>query len=327
MTTQPDYRGVPQATVIASLKKAETFLLGLNMGPETAKEIGAWATPATYKRLGAAQTRVELARAMTETGAGGGFLRLREVLELHALADRQGRNERVLFRTLSSWGAFHGMVLAVYTPMNEEMDRHIVRQLSAMTQGPGAQTRLAAVLHELAKAEVALAATEKAQRSQVKDLLDMGGRVSVLLAKGDDPVAFFQNGSLRERHLFIQILRAASGTEPERATLKVPGPFGRYGVALVEGKGHGFDVLQKLAAPIMPVVGKALEPYYETDEVGMTGLGAITSDFNKVGLIIDMTRPAALAVAAALPAPYTLIDSKAQPVKPVAPKGPSAPAP
>jgi hypothetical protein len=327
MTAQPDYRGVPQATVIASLKKAAAFLTGLNMGPETAAEIGAWDTPATYKRLAAAQTRVELARAMEETGAGSGLLRLREVLELYALADRRGQGERALFRNLSSWGAFHGMVLAVYTPMNEEMDRQIVRKLSAMTQGPGAQTMLAAVLHELAKAEAALPATETARRAQVKDLLDMGGRVSALLVQGGDPVAFFQNGSLRERHLFIQILRAASGTEPERAHLKAPGPFGRYGVVLAEGRGHNFGVLQKLAEPIMPVVGAALAPYYETDEVGMTGVGAITRDFNKVGLIVDMTRPAAQAVADALPAPYVLIDAKAQPVKPATPKGPASPAP
>ncbi len=324
---KPDYRGISQATVIASLKKAEAFLTGLNLGPETAKEISAWATQATYDRLAAAKTREELAQAMDETGARSGLLRLQEVLELHALADRRAQGARPLYRTLSSWGAFHGVVLAVYTPMNEEMDRHIVKTLSAMTKGPQAQTMLAAVMHELAKAEAALPANAAAERSQVKDLLGMGGRVAALLAKGDDPVAFFHAGSLRERHLFIQILRAASGTQQEKAELKAPGPFARYGVPLAEGKAHGFGKLQKLAEPIMDVVGKALEPYYATDEVGMTAVGGITADFNKVGLVIDMTRPAALAVAASLPAGYELVDSKGKPVRAATPKGPAAPAP
>jgi hypothetical protein len=324
---QPDYRGISQTAVIASLKKAEAFVTGLNIGPETAKEIAAWATPATYDRLAASGTRTELARAMAETGAANGLLRLQEVLELHALADRRARGARPLYRALSSWGAFHGMLTAAYTPMNEEMDRHIVQTLSTMTKGPQAQTMLAAVMHELAKAEAALPATASAERSQVRDLLKMGGRVGTLLARGDDPVAFFRAGSLRERHLFIQILHAISGTEQERKELKALGPFARYGVPLAEGKGHSFAKLQEMAEPIMGPVGKALEPYYETDEVGMTGVGGITADFNKLGLIIDMTRPAALAVMAALPAGYELVDSKGKPVRPAAPKPPRPPAP
>lgn len=318
-----DYRGVSAVSVIDSLKRAEAFIDSLNMGPECAKAMTEWRARNPYTQIAAAQTRAELATVMRTVHAEGVFSAFHNVLHIHALADNKNAGARKMYRDLSAWGALSAARFLVYTPQDAEMDAAIVKKLTMLVQGPGGQTMLAAVMHELAQVETQLPPNDS-QRGQVKDLLNMGGKVAALLTQGGDAAQFFTQGDLRQRHLFIQILRAVSGVDKEQVHLKAPGPFNRYGVVLSTGGRPTFDDLQKKAAPIKRPVGDALSPFYETDEVRLTGIGGITDDFNKQGLIIDCTRPAIAAVVAALPG-YEVIDSSGKPVAPPNPKGPSAP--
>lgn len=311
---EPDYRGVPKSAVIDSLKQAEAFVNGLNLGPATAQEMAAWAAGKPYEAIAAASTRKELAEAMSRTGSEHHFLRLSDIFRHHALADDAGTQARALYGAVKRWGGFSGITTADYRRTNEEQDAHLVKMMAPYTHGAEGRQRFAAFEKDVREALADTADMPAWERQKVESFLDDLRAVRGMIEGQADLADLFYKRDLRGRHQILTVLRAVSGLEQRESVLPQEGPFGRYGIVL-DGVGRGvtFDDMMKEAAPFQDRLGKALAPFYETGEVQMTGIGAITRDFNKSGLMFAATRPAAEAVAAAFP-DRLVVDHEGRPV-------------
>jgi len=102
-------------------------------------------------------------------------------------------------------------------------------------------------------------------------------------------------------------------------------PMQRYGVIIEPLTKGEINWTDKSIEPIRNAVEQTLSPFYDTDEVGMTGIGSPQSfrkQFEKgdpMGVIFESTPRAALAVAAALPG-YRVLDENGAVIAPPAAK-------
>lgn len=285
-----DYRGTEKKDLITSLKAAEAFLRGQNMGPAITQELNDWSAKSPYAALEAAKNREELAEAMQSTGSGSIFLRSHGVFQYHAIADTDGIG-RQLYKDLCQWGCFSGMMTMDYKPSDGERQLHLVQQYAKRLreqEGRGASIlRTAKALSRMTE--------EKLAETFLKS--DLGGRYKI-----------------------EETLSEALNLAEEGQKLQATGPFDRYGV--VTDMPQDREAMRLAIAPVK----KALEPFYKTGEVQMLGVGEFADDFSLTGVMFVATKAAAQAVADHLPL-REVFNSKAEKIPPTPPAARPKPTP
>jgi len=119
----------------------------------------------------------------------------------------------------------------------------------------------------------------------------------------------------------LSVLREtfSRGRQQER-----PGALQRYGLIIDDLTEKRVNWTDSAVQDIRKEAEKVLQPFFELNEVTMTGIGSpvfTPAEKKPMGVIFESTRRAAEAVAAAFPA-YRVLDSKGNPVPPKS--GPNA---
>lgn len=297
-----DYRGIDQSIIVSTINEALELLETYSPGPETQKRIDALRVPdatgvSPLGMIAKAKDNKELANAIGSSGATYILNRLSSVLEFHALNDTDGKGRGVLV-ALHKWGGIGGAMTMEYNALDGEADTF--RAVNFARHTPMAEEslqKIADILPHVSRDEGAKGRAFQA----ITDLIEMGAAGESDRAMGK----VFLKLDLHERHIVTTVFSNVSdlGT---RDKLKVENAMGRFGVAIDEyttGKVNHTDPAVK---SVRDKVEAALSPFYDTDEVNMTGIGIIVSgEFRKgespLGIVFGSTRRAAEAVALALP--------------------------
>ncbi len=300
----PSYRGVSQSDLVTSITDAFELLEAHSTGPECQKLIDAMreVDPATgVSKLGAIQNAKddkELAAALGASGANWLFICTNEVMQYHALNNTDGKGYDVAER-LSKWGAGSGARVMAYYPIDAECDSWLAVQYARRVEPTEENIEKIAGL--------AGALTQNATSLGIA--FDAMVQMIQLNAKGasdDDMRQIFLGLDLHERHITRGALSALSMDGAE-ADLDFEQPMGMFGVViddLTTGKANWGDPSMKA---VRDRVEQALGPFYETDEVNMTGVGIIVRAENFVkgvtpqGIVFGASKRAAQAVADAMP--------------------------
>jgi len=315
----PFYRGIAKEDIIQSLRNAIDLLTTHSTGTECQKVLSRLTTAgdngqSPLEIIAAAKDDKTLAQAMRTAGVSGTFSELRDLMQYHAHADTDGKGGAV-FDGLACWDGMSAATLLVYTPLNKEMDswlaaayaRHIpftaenTQKITQFLDDLGAERRSSPDAIQMAK-DGALMFVEQAALGDAKSIRQS-----------------FTEMSLHERHLMTLALQVNSGLFDAPRT--APAALARFGIHLgaLEDK---VDLHDPAVEALRLQMDKVLRPFYETDEVSMTGLGMITEDYKQVGIMFVATRRAAEAVAAAMQ-DQTVMDGKGKRVLP--PGTPRAP--
>ncbi|MEZ0261404.1 MAG: hypothetical protein ACAH80_10365 [Alphaproteobacteria bacterium] len=297
-----EYRGIDKSIILSTINEALELLETYSPGPETQKRIDKLRAPdATgVSPLGAianAKDDKELANAIGSSGATYLVNRLHSVLEFHALADTDGKGRGVLV-ALHKWGAIGGAMTMEYNALDGEADTFRAVNCARNTALTAKTLQDAAdIMQHVSQDHGARGRAWQA----MTDLVEMGveGKTDAEMGK------VFLKLDLHERYILTTILTKVSDLGSLK-DLKVENAMGRFGVAIDEyttGKVNHTDPAVK---SVRDKVEEALSPFYDTDEVNMTGIGIIVSgDFEKgkspLGIVFGSTRRAAEAVALALP--------------------------
>lgn len=299
----PNYLGVEQADLVQSIADALELLETHSTGPECQKLIdGLRATdPATgVSKLGAianAGDDVTLANAVSASGVNWLFICAREVLQLHALCDTDGKGFDVLAR-LEQWNASGGARFMAYYPIDGEVDSWLAANYARGVAAEERTGKIAEVLPAFAQSP----AETTAAGAAIAKLLDRAEKG----ADDEELKKLFLDLDLRERHIVKGTLMAVAleGMEP----LNFENPMGRFGVVIDDLTNRKINWHDKSLEAVRKQVEEVLMPFYATDEVNMTGIGLITMpqsrDENEVipqGIIFGSSKRAAQAVANALP--------------------------
>jgi hypothetical protein len=297
------YRGVSKSDLLKSINDAIELLETHSTGPECQKLIDAMraADPATgVSKLGAIQNAKddkELAVALRGSGASWLFICMDEVLQYHAVYNTDGKGRDVVER-LSQWGASDGARVSAYYPIDAEADSWLAvnyaRRVEPTEENLEKVAGLAAALTQDA---TALGAAFNAMTKMIE--------MNAKGANDDTMRKVFLELDLHERYVTRGTLSALS-LDGAEAKLELEQPMGRFGVVIDDyttGKISGHDPAIKT---IRDKVEEALGPFYETDEVNMTGVGIIVrGEFKKgespLGIVFGASKRAAQAVADALP--------------------------
>jgi hypothetical protein len=297
----PSYRGVSQADVVSSITDALALLELHTTGPECQKLIDKLRTadPATgVSPLGAimnAGSDADLATAIRGSGAGWLFMCTAEVLQFHAVYNTDGKGYDVVER-LHKWDAGGGARVAAYYPIDAECDSWIAMSYAR---------KVAPTEENLQKiAGVASAFTQDAAAlghafHGITKMIEMGATGGT-----EDAIRkVYLDLDLHERHVARHTLSALSMDGAE-ADLAFDQPMARY-CLVVDGLTDGsINHTDSSVQDIRTRVEEALRPFWESDEVGMTGIGLIKRGHKKgdpIGIVFESTQRAAQAVADALP--------------------------
>lgn len=308
----PSYRGIAKEDILRSINDAVDLLAAHSTGAECRKMLNRLTQTGAngqspLGQIMAAQDDKALAAAISASGAVGTFSQLRDLLFYHAHADTDGKGGAV-YDGLAVWNGMSMATTAVYTPLNEEMDswlaaayaRHIpftvenTQKIAKFLDDLGAQRRSSPAAVQMAK-DGALMFVEQAALGDAKAIRQS-----------------FKEMDLHERHLMTLALQVHSGLFD--TPRKAPSALSGYGIHLgkLEDKVNLRDPAVEALRQKMDAV---LAPFYEADEVTMTGLGMITEDHKQVGIMFVATRRAAEAVAAAMP-DQVILDYKGKRVLP-----------
>lgn len=300
----PSYRGVDQNDLLKSINDACELLETHSTGPECQKLIDGLraADPATgVSKLGAianATTDQELAAAVRGSGASWLFICLDEVLQFHAVYNTDGKGRDIAER-LSRWGAGDGARVSAYYPIDAEADSWLAVNYARHVE-PSEENlqKIAGLASALTQDATALGTAFNAMTKMVE--MNQKG------ASDEEMKKIFLDLDLHERYVTRGTLSALS-LDGAEASLELEQPMGRFGVViddLTAGRIGGYDPALKA---IRDKVEQALGPFYETDEVNMTGIGMITRTGPFVkgetpqGIVFGSSKRAAQAVADALP--------------------------
>ncbi len=176
----------------------------------------------------------------------------------------------------------------------------------------------------------ALNNTDKKGRAVLRDLNSWGAMSGAMTMEFNQYDAEFEKflKAHKLRSAFNKVVGIFTGATKE-VLLPQEQPLKRYGVA-IDGLTTGLVKYDDASVTaIRDKVEEALSPFYELDEVGMTGIGMISWPSKKgdpIGIVFDGSARAAFAVAAAIPE-MAVLDSKGQRVNPPAPKTQAQPKP
>ena len=176
----------------------------------------------------------------------------------------------------------------------------------------------------------ALNNTDKKGRAVFRDLNSWGAMSGAMTMEFNKYDAEFQKylKSHKLRASFNKVVGVFTGATKE-VLLPQEQPLQRYGVAidaLTTGLVKHTDPAIKA---IRNDVEQALSPFYELDEVNMTGIGIILWPSKKgdpIGVVFNASARAAAAVAAAVP-DLPVLNSKGERINPPAPKPQAQPKP
>jgi hypothetical protein len=297
------YRGVAQSDLVKSINDALELLETHSTGPECQKLIDAMRAvdPATgVSKLGAiaaAANDKDLATAVRGSGASWLFICADEVLQYHAVYNTDGKGRDVAER-LSQWGAGDGARVSAYYPIDAEVDSWLAVNYARRVEPTEENLeKIAGLASALTQDATALGTAFNAMTKMIE-----------MHAKGatDDAMRkVFTDLDLHERYVTRGTLSALS-LDGAQASLELEQPMGRFGLViddLTTGKVNGHDASIKA---IRDKVEEALMPFYDTDEVNMTGIGLIVRGVFKKGespqgIVFGSSKRAAQAVADALP--------------------------
>jgi hypothetical protein len=297
-----EYRGIDKSIILATLNEAFELLETYSPGPETQKRIDALRQPgedgvAPLNKIANARDDAELAMAIRSTPATYIVNRLYPVLEFHALNDTDGKGRGVLV-ALHKWGAVGGAMTMEYNALDGEADTFRAVNYARHTVLDEKTTNdVFDIMQHVSQDHGARGRAWQA----ITDLVAMGQKDATDAEMGK----VFLKLDLHERHILTTVLTNVSELGSPR-DLKTDNAMGRFGVAIDEytkGKVNHTDPAVKT---VRDKVEAALSPFYDTDEVNMTGIGIIVSgEFKKgespLGIVFGSTRRAAEAVALAVP--------------------------
>lgn len=316
----PSYRGVDQAELIRSINDALELFETYSSGPVMQGYVDKLreGTPSPLAAIAQAQDDKTLVAALRGSGVHWLFARAGEVLQFHAANDTDGKGRDVMER-LTAWNATGGAMLANYTPLDEETDTWLAinyARKASMTEAT--IEKLAMVTDALSQDKIAIGNAFLGATS----LIEMAHEN----APEADMAKIFLGLGMHERHVLKGSLMALNTLDGMQGDLTFQPAISRYGLvidALTEGKINWTDTSIN---DIRMKVEKALEPFYELDEVEMTGIGLIGShnvsrDKMQQGIIFQSSARAAQAVANALP-DMKVLDCDGNPIPPKKPKPP-----
>jgi len=296
----PAYFGVAQAELIASINDGLALLETYTPGSECQKRIDALRAvdPATgQSKLGAiaaAADDVALAAAVRQSGINWVFARMGDVLRFHAAQDTDGTGTDV-HRRLVAWNATGGAMTMEYNKVDEECDSWLALQRGRLI--PATPETKAALENNAAAVSQQPEAVKNAVRAMVKIISGTGAGADEAALKES-----FLKLSLHERHIVNRVFQAVT-REEEKDLTQAASPLGRFGVVIPDLTAKKISWTDASVKDIRAKVEEALQPFYATDEVQMTGIGLVYDDRNRpgTGIVFVATVRAAEAVAAALP--------------------------
>lgn len=310
----PDYRGIQQADLLKSITDAMALLDKYSPGPACQADVDRLRTadPATGKSpldlIRDAADNKELASAMRGRGTSV-FMFMQPVLAYHALQNTDGTGLET-YKRLNDWSAMSGARMMAYTQQDGEMDSFLAagyaRKLSQ-------KLPVVTGLKNIFKAAVMMGGEGYSGARQINRLARMAR------AGADDAQlkAEFLKLDISIRHNTVDAGALACNMHPrQKNALPQAECMGRYGLEIPELTEKKLNWTSPEVKAKADEVYKVLAPYYDTDEVGMTGIGCITSEIpGPQGIMFESTRHAAAAVAAAFPGAKVL-DYDGKPVAP-----------
>lgn len=316
----PSYRGVDQADLIRSINDALELFETYSSGPVMQGYVDKLreGTPSPLAAIAQAQDDKSLVAALRGSSVHWLFARAGEVLHFHATNDTDGKGRDVLER-LVAWNATGGAMTMEYNKFDEETDVWLAinyARKASMTEET--LEKLAMVTDALSQDKVAIGNAFLGATS----LIEMAHEN----APEADMAKVYLELSLHERHVLKGSLMALNTLDGAQGDLTFQPAISRYGLLieeLTEGKINWTD---PSIDAIRMKVEKALEPFYELDEVEMTGIGLIGDhnvprDQMKQGIMFQSSARAAQAVANALPE-MKVMDYDGNPIPPKKQKPP-----
>jgi hypothetical protein len=306
------YRGIDKADIISSIQNGMALLDKYSTGPECKKMLDHLRTAGDdgqmpLARIAAAQDEKSLATALRASGAAGVFSQLADLLRYHGAANTDGTAEKTV-QDLQVWGATGMAIAAVYTPLNEEVDSwlagayagHIEFNAENLKKTDDFLTQLSA---ERRSDPSAAQMAKDATRMMIE---------AASLGKTTEIRDSFKLMDLHERHLMMLALQVHSGLH-DKPKQQV-GALQRFGIFLGK-RGDKINWQDPAVETLHDEATKVLSPFYETDEITMSGMGMISDDFEHLGVMFVGTRRAAEALAKAMP-DQKIVDNKGKQILP-----------
>ncbi|MDE1153665.1 MAG: hypothetical protein PW788_14110 [Micavibrio sp.] len=295
----PSYLGLDQKQLIASINDGLALLESYSPGPVCQSHIDDLRTPdaATgVSRLGAitaATDDVALAKAVRGSGINWVFSRMNDVLQFHAEHNTGGTGTAV-YQSLAGWNATGAAMTMEYNAVDEECDIWLAlarAELVEMTEENA--VKLTEYANEVSKDSKSVTT---AIGAMAKLINGAQGNASEQALKD-----VYLSLSLHERHITTTVLHAL--TVQDKEPVDVTPAIGRYGVVIDDLTQKKVNWTDASIKAIRNDVEKVLGPFYETDEVNMTGIGMVTNDRTApdLGIVFMSSRRAAQAVADAMP--------------------------
>jgi len=297
----PSYRGVEQADLVRTVNDALAMLETHSTGSVLQGHIDGLRKPdaggvSKLGALSAAKTDAEFVAAVRASGVQWLFSRVSDVLQFHAVNNTGGKGEEIL-NGLVKWNATGEAMLADYTKLDEETDAWLVVNYARQTpMTEESLEKIAMVVDAVSRDRMARGLAFTAM-TQMIEMADAG-------APDAEMQQVFLALDLHERHIVKSSLTALFTLDGAQGSMVFQPAISRYGVVidgLAEGKINWTD---KAVEAVRMEVEKALSPFYELDEVEMTGIGGIGNSFKKgdpQGVFFQSSARAAQAVADALP--------------------------
>lgn len=299
----PEYLGVSVNDITNSLSRATKFVRSLQLGNATEQELKNWEKDAPLAKLKNARNDIELAQLMLATGSRHLLLRMNDLFQLHAIINKN-QIEKDLFEDLSRWGAFSGAPQQLKGPIDEEIDKSLLHQYIQIihTNALDRQKNINELTNSLKQTHPDLK-REITNLTTVVDQIfsahiDVNSNNFKSLCNKIDNI--YNQGDGKQRQLLKTVLFGMSGLYNQQLALNKPSPFKRYGISL-KPKPKNFNDMNLAIQPLKAKFLATLKPYFATDEVHGTAIGAITEDYNHIGLVFNATSRVAIEIAKAFP--------------------------
>ena len=299
------YRGVEKSELIRSIAESVTWLKKLDLGPVSREMLGEFKLVDLLEALDKAESNIDLARIMRDSGAGRFLRRFHDIFSYEAEVyppDGTPVSEGAsLFPRLMAWGAFAEVDTSdPFYELDEEMRQYQIR---------------AALTHLAARNFNNASEQEKFAKIVAKRREDEPG-MAVWLAQGLPVLIFLQEngleGEIRETlaesnniaglPALLETLHGVIGIQPVSGVSMANQPIMPYGIlddkALDMGQ-MSWDDIQKALEPLKQTLRAILKPFYDTDEVTRISTGPRRGT-DQFGVFFYATRRAAQAVADAL---------------------------
>ncbi|TVQ85004.1 MAG: hypothetical protein EA357_01565 [Micavibrio sp.] len=292
------YHGYDKQHIIQSLKNAEEFMRGLDIGPATTAFLDVWAKKEPYRKLEAAKTDEELVTAVRKTEAGGIFLRSHDIFRAHALRDTDG-TARGIYKDLACWGAFSGMVTQELRPSDVEESIYLFKFYKKYID-----------LH--LDSDMIVSESARDRHPLLRDIekdyaAKTVGQFCAILRDG-------LPGEEQTELVLSSAFAAISGLEEKEGDkLKIEPSLKAFGIESPY-QGNDFQQMQASMQDFMPILHEVLEEFEKLDEAERIMVGSITKDQSKSGVLFIASDRAAQAVMRALP-DQTVLDYNGDPMR------------